>query len=120
MNTYDVEMVDELEVELPNLENGLYLQITDDTLLNDVTDYLVPLVYGKRKSEELLTISVNLEGINTRKIKQLMEIFRAVLIYFDTENIVVLWNYEATDEKAYDTGMILQHQTEISFSFQVY
>ena len=120
MTTYSFEMVDDVDVAIEGQEDGLVLNINDDTLQSDVSDYLVPVVNSKRAPETPLTINIHLDSVSTRKAKYLLEILHSVLIYFEAENILVVWNYEATDEKAYETGLRIQNSTKINFSFQVY
>ena len=120
MTEYSFEMVDEVDVVVEGQEDGLILTINDSTLQSDVSEYLVPVVHSKRTPETSLTVNIHLDAISTRKAKHLLDMLDSVLIYFDAENILVVWNYEATDEKAYETGLKIQASTKIKFSFQVY
>lgn len=120
MTINSFEMVDEADIAIEESVDGLMLVINDDTLQSDVSEYLVPIVSSKRIAETPLSINIQLESVSTRKAKQILDILNSVLIYFDAENILVIWYYEATDEKAYEMGLKIQALTQINFSFQVY
>ncbi len=122
MTAYSFEMVDETDIVIEGSEDGLglVLNIDDDTLQSDVSEYLVPKVSNKMAAKTRLTINIQLESVNTRKTKQLLVILGSVLEYFDTENVFVIWFCEATDETAYEMGLKIQGLTKINFSFQVY
>jgi hypothetical protein len=120
MTPYSFEMVDETDIAIEGSEDELVLLIREDTLQSDVNDFLVPVVSSKRISETLLTIHVQLESMNARKCTFLKEMLESVMVYFDSENILVVWFYEATDEKSYEMGLKIQQRTRINFSFQVY
>lgn len=120
MTTYSIEMVDETDIGIDGSEDGMVLDINDDTLQSDVSEYLVPIVNSKRATETPLIINIQMDSISTRKSRQLLDMLNSVLVYFDTENILVIWYYEATDEKAYEMGLKIQALTRINFSFLVH
>ena len=120
MEAYSIEMVDETDIGIEGSEDGLVLDINDNTLQGDVSEYLVPIVSSKRATETPLIINIQIDSISNRKFKQLLDMLNSVLVYFDTENILAIWYYEATDEKACEMGLKIQALTHINFSFLVH
>ena len=116
-NYFEIAEVDN-NIQKPN--DGFGLLVTDATTQNDIDEYLVLAGESKHSPESPLNINVQFETVNSRKAKQILDILNLLLEHFDIECLLVLWHYEATDEKAYELGLRTQVLTEINFSFQVY
>jgi hypothetical protein len=110
----------EADNDIQQADDGLVLIINEETIQKNVNEYLISLIGNKQAKKTPLIIDVQLESVNLRKAKHILGILYSLLEHYDTENLLVLWYYEATDEKAYELGLRLQIQTRINISFQVY
>ena len=108
------------DVDIQRNDDGFGLLVNEATTQNDIDEYLVLAEKSKHSSESPLNINVQFETVNSRKAKQILEILNLLLEHFDIECLLILWYYEATDEKAYELGLRTQILTGINFSFQVY
>ena len=98
----------------------LTLLINDETTQNDVEEYFLLACGNEFGIETPLIVSVHVASLNSRKSKHILDILNLILERFDTEDLLVQWYYEATDERSYEVGLKIQLRTRINFSFQVY
>jgi len=120
MTNFSFDRNEQTEAMVMEDKDGLTLTISEMTLLNDINEYLIPIVFSKRAPEICLTVNIQLDSVNTRKAKRLFETINSIRSYFDDENIEVIWHYEATDELSYETGRHIENSTKINFCYQVY
>lgn len=121
MSIYPYETTDGYQVTIEHLDKEKVLFINERTLLTDVSDDIVSLAnMSKNKAEEQIIIDVQLKSVDTRKTKQLLNILQSIHSYFDLENILVLWHYEATDDHAFEQALQIQQRSSLNFSFHVF